>query len=352
LKSRAELEAEWEFEWEELVADSQQHYFYCRSTGQSVWSIPHARKIKFISNSPLYHQWAADMRKQGFEPEDKPAAPAPSPTRRKSLEKASSAASSLFAAVKSGMQSAAHAAVAAVSHAVHSRSNSLTARNSAIHPPSSPFLLSEGSRNVNALAFCSARHAGSEPTLWFDYLVSSLLSTGMDEDIALMNPFLLPAQIPILRDITVSILFHTNRIGQINRCLIESWDLLKLLRSLLKVGHSGKPAEVTLKQALVLKATTLASGLATKRHYLREVRRNEKNIPVFGYDPRYCVFEFSDNIILRDSQVSLIDRFVQTTQIEGRSMCTQMMSVYMHTLSSTASLHISVVAQLSCFYCL
>ena len=328
LKTRGELEIEWEHQWEELVADGddKRHYFYCASTGLSVWSIPHARRIKFIPNSPLWHQWAGDMRRQGFEPEDKP-----QHVRRNSLEKkaasAASAASNLFSAVKTSVQSAMSSAASAVSKAVRSRSNSLGGNNNfALHPPQSPFLLTKGSQNVSALSFASARHAGAEPTLWFEYLVTSLLSTGMDADMMLHNPFLTPQQILVIRDITVAIMFHTNRIGQINRCLIEAFDLMKLLRSLQKVGSSGRgPADVTLKQALILKATTLASNLATKRHYLRESRRNEKNIPVFAFDPRYAVFEFSDNLVLRDSQISLVDRYVQQTQVEGKSLCSQML---------------------------
>ena len=328
VKSRAELESEWEWQWEELVSESEKkHYFYCRTSAKSTWTIPHARQIKFIAGSDLQKQWVAEMRKLGLDPSDKPAPPPPQPAAAKGIE---AKAASMLSAVKNAVSSAV-SAVSSASSALRSRSDSGSGRTAFnLHPPQSPFLLTAGSANVHALAFASARHAGSEPTVWFEYLVTSLLSTCLESDLALLNPFLDDKQIAVLRNIVASVMFHTNRIGQINRCLLEAFDLLKLLKSLRSSASSSssgggvRAADSSLKQALVLKATTLASNLATKRHYLRESRRNEQNIPVFAYDPRYLVFEFSDNIVLRDTQVSLIDRFVQVTQVEGGSLCTQM----------------------------
>ena len=319
LKTRMELEIEFELQWEELLSDSEhKYYFFCASNAKSIWTIPHARQIKFIPGSVNQRMWAAEMRKLGYDPGDKPAPPPAAPPPPGGAPKH---APGMLAAMKSAVSSA----VSAVTNAVRERSNSGKLFFN-IHPPQSPFLLTTGSNNLPALAFVSARHSGGEPTIWFEYLVTSLLSTRQEFDLRLLNPFLTSPQIELLRNIIVSVMFHTNRIGQINRCLLDAFDLLKLIKALQRVAANGggASADVSLKQALSLKATTLATGLATKRHYLREARRGEGNIPIFAYDPRYLVFEFSDNLILRDTQVSLIDRFVQTTQIKGESMCTQM----------------------------
>ena len=247
---------------------------------------------------------------------------------KSSLEKkAGHLLSAVKSAVGSAVSSVAHAAVTAIRPRGRSSSHVV-----GYHKPQSPFLLTKDSQNLFALGFISSRHAGVEPTLWFEYIVTSLLSTQMDADFKLVNPFLTPAQVSVIRDICAAVMLHTNRIGQLNRSLVDAWDLLKLLKTLAKHAAppmmnapSQLPVDSTLKQALILKATTLASGLATKRFYLRELRRDAKNIPVFGYDPRFLVFEFSDNIILREAQVLLIEKFMNKINVENKSMCTQML---------------------------
>src|SRR6185312_8110321 len=100
--------------------------------------------------------------------------------------------------------------------------------------------------------------------LSFEYLVSSLLSSQSDTDMVKLNPFLSAERIDLVWRLTVGIILHTNRIGQINRSLEEAKDLVSMLT---KVVHQDGLNDINMKQALILKSSTLAAQLAMKRYY-------------------------------------------------------------------------------------
>ena len=116
---------------------------------------------------------------------------------------------------------------------------------------------------------------------------------------------------------------HANRVGQINRCLSEARGLLGLLRRAAPPPGGGAPAggdwpagaaevrrEAQLEEstsALALKQQTLAEHLLARRQYVSGEGRAE---PSEGgglglhYDPRFLLFEFVHNIVLRPAQVA------------------------------------------------
>ena len=61
----------------------------------------------------------------------------------------------------------------------------------------------------------------------------------------------------------------------------------------------------------ILQASSdLAKMLATKRYYIRD--DSGCNQPIISFDPRYLVFEFTWNIVLRKAQVNIVQDFIHS----------------------------------------
>ena len=167
------------------------------------------------------------------------------------------------------------------------------------------------------LAFRLLRYGNVEPTLWFEFLVSQLLSTTSDSDLLKLNPFLTVKDLRVIYDLTVSVMLRVIRVGHINRCLQLTYDLQALLSDVMQ-----SKADASMKIAISLKSASLAELLATKRHYMKEDKANGRP-GIFVYEPRFLVFEFADNMMLRESQVQIVDKFM-TAANGNSSVCHQM----------------------------
>jgi len=165
-------------------------------------------------------------------------------------------------------------------------------------------------KHADAYGFYLRRYAGGECHLWFEYLFGALLSSAHEEDLRKLNPYLTPATIATLTDLIGSSLLHANRVGQTNRALLDARHLLQLLEGLLS-GKASPPGkmEIHLKQG----GEALARSLTAGRHYMDGE----------GFDPRFLVFEFCWNILLRKKQVEMVRDFVGAIR-EGKSMVKQM----------------------------
>jgi Protein of unknown function (DUF3638)/Protein of unknown function (DUF3645) len=73
-------------------------------------------------------------------------------------------------------------------------------------------------------------------------------------------------------------------------------------------------------QEIELQAAKVATDITTDRHFMKMDSANPK---VISFDPRYLVFEFTYSIMLRKSQVILVNKFMETLK-DNRSMCHQM----------------------------
>ncbi len=103
------------------------------------------------------------------------------------------------------------------------------------------------------------------------------------------------------------------RIALINLALTQSRGVMKLMLAL--QTSSTKNEERTLKEMLSL-IDSLASTLNSKRHYIRQ------SIKGFEIDPRYLLFEYCHGLLLRQSQVELIEKLMRTME-KGQSICHQ-----------------------------
>ena len=121
-------------------------------------------------------------------------------------------------------------------------------------------------------------------------------------------PFLSEANAESIFDLVVAIILHASRVGQINRCLSEARGLLKLLQP--RGGDYGDaPKHASAASAITLKAQTLAEIILTERHYVAEDGT---------YDPRFLLFEFTHNLVLRQPQVQLVAAMVNTSAAHER----------------------------------
>jgi len=197
-----------------------------------------------------------------------------------------------------------------------------------------------------------ARTGGREPMLELDDLVSSILSTEAENSLTQWNPFLDAAAVEQVLGLTIDLILRVVRIGHTRRCLAEARDLLACLELLQKTPSSKAVADPTILQELVLKSNLLAKSLSVKRTYMidptdassssaisyqglkweRDGRLsgpdglmvgNGKDVMLF--DPRFLVFEFIHNVMLRDQQVELVQEFMSAVSDPKRgSTCQQL----------------------------
>jgi hypothetical protein len=151
-------------------------------------------------------------------------------------------------------------------------------------------------------------------SLWFGYLVSSLVSTEALADWLRLNPFLSEARFKALQQLILRTILRSTRIGHINRCLGQCRDWASTLAALAALqGGGGDAATVAgLRSDLERKSQALARILTTKRHYMAATAAGGAagaQPAGFGFKPQYSVFEYQANIILRKRQVELVSKF-------------------------------------------
>jgi hypothetical protein len=77
---------------------------------------------------------------------------------------------------------------------------------------------------------------------------------------------------------------------------------------------------VRICQEIKLQASKVATDITNERHFMKT---NPSNPNFIEFDPRYLVFEFTYSLMLRKSQVILVNKFLESLR-NGQSMCHQM----------------------------
>ena len=165
------------------------------------------------------------------------------------------------------------------------------------------------------LRFRLGQVAECEPTVWFELLVGSILSSRAEEDIRSLNPYLSSSAYKTVNSLTVVAMLASIRIGQSHRALAGLSHLVKLLR---QVKPSNSPdTQKRLCQEISLQSSKIATDLTTERHFMTV------SPTAVTFDPRFLVFEFTYGLMLRKSQVILVNKFLHSLK-QGKSMCHQM----------------------------
>lgn len=150
------------------------------------------------------------------------------------------------------------------------------------------------------------------------FLVASLLSSRATEDLVSANPCLQDGQdssgVTALLERVAWYLLTVNQLGHVLRCLTLASELHRTLQAhAARAGDGGKDDA----QSLCLQTEALCKLLTVKRQYFKSVDGELK------YDPRYLVFEFLFDVVLRGKQVQLVEDFASAARA-GNSRVHQM----------------------------
>jgi len=208
------------------------------------------------------------------------------------------------------------------------------------------FIVTDGAFDTEADArtrevFALRQVAELEGKASLDFLFCLLISSRSVDDLNVVNPFLSAAESEQIFNLIVSTIMHASRIGAINRAIDDTQALASLLQppsaaasdlaaaaasnagpgavpSVLREGSSDSNQKWRLEAAseLNLKALTLGEGLLTRRQYVDESSAS--------YDPRFLLFEFTHNIILRKAQVEMVNKLIDSLRL-GKPIVEQML---------------------------
>lgn len=166
--------------------------------------------------------------------------------------------------------------------------------------------------------FVMQRHVGLYPRVTFDFLTSLLASDSFEVDLKARNPFVVDVTADLVEKILL-VLLLCSRIVHINRTVQAARALVKHLNGLVAprgVEDWSSKLKMT-RQA----SRDLADVLLSKRYYLHGSTQGATS--GWRFDPRFLVFEYVFDILLRGRQVQMIDSFM-TSLAKGDSRVQQM----------------------------
>ena len=212
------------------------------------------------------------------------------------------------------------------------------------------------STNINEIIFELKRYSGQEAHVWLEFLFGTMLSSKQCDDLQQLNPFLSATKVSALNKVVCAAVLHANRIGQINRCLIDARSIQKTMKTISHVQrnmhlqrYSTSPdvdrpdmekSISSLFHDIRLKADSLILNLEMGRHYMSksdssgpggcsgheggEAKRQKVScIEEYDFDPRFLLFEFTWNILLRKVQVQMVRDYISDLR-GGQSSVKQM----------------------------
>jgi hypothetical protein len=147
-----------------------------------------------------------------------------------------------------------------------------------------------------------------------EFLITMLLSSCAESDLRYLNPYLSDKDCEMLMNTVISLLVRVIRIGHIRRCVTEAKELFSILRFI----QNSASVDNSSKTKLQLRASAVAALLSAKRSY------TEKHAQGFSFDPRFMVFEFLHNLMLRGSQVQLVRDFCSAISSGEGGSCHQL----------------------------
>jgi hypothetical protein len=118
-----------------------------------------------------------------------------------------------------------------------------------------------------------------------------------------------------VHSLTVVAMLASIRIGQSHRALAGLSNLVKLLRSV--KSNNTPEVQARLCQEIALQSSKIALDVTCERHFM------QVTADTVQFDPRFLVFEFTYSLMLRKSQVILVNKFIDALK-NNRSMCHQM----------------------------
>ena len=173
--------------------------------------------------------------------------------------------------------------------------------------------------------FVLRRAASTAAYVWPEFLFAAILSSRGEEDMRRLNPYLPRTHVETVVQLVMLGMLRANRLGHLSRCIGATVVLLQLLQGAL----DAPPAQVSLPK-FVQAADDVASIIAAGRHFTSAVPpagapdclSSAREMAV-RLDPRFLIFEFTWNILLRKKQVDIVCDFVAQVK-SGNSKVKQM----------------------------
>ena len=181
-------------------------------------------------------------------------------------------------------------------------------------------------KRAEKLQFVMRHEANLEPSTYTEYLFGSLLSSRSTEDLVALNPYLSNADAEALVGAVSVTVLRANRMGHVNRAIGAAVKLQSLILKAMQMETEERTSKHDQLLANIVQACEgLAGQLSAQRHY---VHQEEKEMHGFAftehtYDPRFLIFEFTWNILLRDKQVEIVTNFCESL-CQGKSLVKQM----------------------------
>jgi len=166
--------------------------------------------------------------------------------------------------------------------------------------------------------FLLRRTAGQAAEVWPEFLFGSLISSKGEADITALNPYIPPERVDAILQLVMLTMLRANRMGHISRCIGATIVLIKLIKRALE-----RTSMETLLPMVLQASDDLADIISSGRHYgiIQEPAAGQSVKVVL--DPRFLIFEFAWNILLRHKQVEIVRDFVGHIK-EGSSKVKQM----------------------------
>ena len=170
---------------------------------------------------------------------------------------------------------------------------------------------------INFLRFRLGQVGEREPASWFELLVASTLSTVAEHDIRSLNPHMSGIAYKTVTSLTVVAMLTSIRISQTHRALSSLAKLRQLVKKVSSLND--EKTQLRICQEIKLQSTKVATDVANERHFMTFTEDGN----YLEFDPRYLVFEFTYSLMLRKSQVLLVNKLMNAIR-NGQSMCHQM----------------------------
>jgi thiol-disulfide isomerase/thioredoxin len=177
--------------------------------------------------------------------------------------------------------------------------------------------------HLERVSYQLKRFARQAPLIWMEFLFGSTLSTSGDADVRNLNPYLSQKSLDLVNKLLIITMLKANRVGHANRCIGTAVSLISLVDAALatKLGEARVNAATTMLPKLAQASGDLASGLASQRYFVDKAEKteqpNNQSNDALAFDPRFLLFEFVWNILLREKQVITVRNFVKTLQGGG-----------------------------------
>ena len=180
---------------------------------------------------------------------------------------------------------------------------------------------SSSSDDMREVAFSLRQRAGLEVPIEFSFLAACTATSSDSRGISVYNPSAISeADSDGIISATLLLMMSANRITHATLALQQARSLQKVLEQMRPLaGVADRLTDFNrLHKELLTQSDSLAATLMMQRTYVARTGPG-----VYEFDPRFLLFEFCHGLLLRPSQVQLVNKLLAEMEA-GRSVCHQM----------------------------